>query len=125
MSLDDPQRSITPENPIYPYDNLGLDGIVQNLLSTIIFFWECHITVYYLENQAYGVPTVGNPIQLPIVNYILVNDNQSISTTVIDPFAVGGIAHNQQMDERRDFVASRLKGEFVSNMRQCGKNFWF
>ena len=104
---------------------LGFGRYCSKFTFNYIFFWECRFTVYFLENQAYGVPTVGNPIQLPIVNYILVNDNQSISTTVIDPFAVGGIAHNQQMDERRDFVASRLKGEFVSNMRQCGKNFWF
>ena len=91
----------------------------------MFFFCKYLFAVYFiLENQPFDVPTVGNPNQLHILDFVLVNDNENIST-VIDPFAVGGIAPKQQTDERRDFVASRLKGEFVSNMRQFGKDFCF
>ena len=54
------------------------------------------------------------------MNYVLVNENQEIGVpTSINPYTVEGKVQDQP-DERRELTGKQLKGEFVSNMRQCG-----
>ena len=54
------------------------------------------------------------------MNYVLVNENQEIGVpTSINPYTVEGKVQDQP-DERRELTGKRLKGEFVSNMRQHG-----
>ena len=59
------------------------------------------------------------------MNYVLVNENQEIGVpTSINPYTVEGKVQDQP-DERRELTGKRLKGEFVSNMRQNGMKVCF